>query len=482
MTSESRQVTNLRKFSNFTEWFDQFLMEAKIADNRFPVKGFIIYLENGAYIIEKIRRILEDKLEQTGHKRMLFPLVTTEEFFSKEAEHIKGFSTEVFVIEQKNEKGSERRLIVRPTSETIIYPMFKLWIRSHADLPLKVHQSVNVYRSETKATRPLYRVREIPWNEAHTAHESPSDAENQVREAIEIYSQVLKELGISFILLKRPDFDKFAGAVYSIAFDSWNPDGRVNQVATVHNLGRNFSKAFDITFEKKDGSRGYVYQLCYGFGYSRVLAAIIAQHGDDRGLVLPPVVAPTQVVIIPILFKGQEKEVLDYVKTIFVELKDKWRTVLDDREDITPGEKFYYWEMMGTPVRIEVGPREVLEEKVTLTRRDTLERIQCSRLDLSREIERLMENIIQNLRERSERMLYKLIVDTKTLEEASKAIDNKCTARIAWCGSIDCAQKIRETAGGEIRGERYDIAEHPDGPCIACGNSAKTIVYLARAY
>jgi len=482
MASESQQVTSLEKFSNFTEWFDQLLLNAKIADNRFPVKGFLVYLENGAYIMERIRRMLEEKLEETGHKLTLFPLVTTQELFAKEAEHIKGFSREVFTIEQKSEKGAERVLIVRPTSETIMYPMFKLWIRSHADLPLKVHQSVNVYRYETKATRPLYRVREIPWNEAHTAHESPSDAERQVREAIEIYSQVLRELGISFLLLKRPDFDKFAGAVYSIAFDSWNPDGKVNQVATVHNLGRNFSKAYDITFEKRDGSRGYVYQLCYGFGYSRVLAAIIAQHGDDRGLVLPPSVAPTQVVIVPILFKGQEREVMDYANKVFDELKDRWRTVLDDREDVTPGEKFYYWEMMGVPIRIEIGPKEVIEEKVTLTRRDTLERTQCSRFDVSGEVERLMENLMQNLRERSERMLYQLIIDAKTMEEASKAIDNKCIARIAWCGSIDCAERIKENVGGEVRGERYDIAEHPDRPCIACGQTAKTIVYVARAY
>lgn len=482
MSSEGHQATSLKKFTNFTEWFDELLLNARIADNRFPVKGFIVYLENGAYIINRIRGMLEEKLEKTGHKLMMFPLVTTEELFAKEAEHIKGFSTEVFVIEQKSEKGAERRLIIRPTSETIMYPMFKLWIRSHADLPLKVHQSVNVYRYETKATRALYRVREIPWNEAHTAHETPSDAERQVKEAIEIYSQVLRELGISFLLLKRPDFDKFAGAVYSIAFDSWNPDGRVNQVATVHNLGRNFSKAYDITFEKKDGSRGYVYQLCYGFGYSRVLAAIIAQHGDDRGLVLPPPVAPTQIVIIPILFKGQEKEVMDYSRNIFNELKDNWRTVLDDREDITPGEKFYYWEMMGVPVRIEIGPKEILEEKVTLTRRDTLERIQCRRSDLVGEVKKLMDNLMQSLRERSERMLYKLIIDAATLEEAARAIDNKCIARVAWCSSIECAEKIKEKAGGEIRGERYDIAEHPDRPCIACGQPAKTIIYVARAY
>ncbi|MCS7126622.1 MAG: proline--tRNA ligase [Aigarchaeota archaeon] len=482
MSSGQQSVTALKKFTNFTNWFDELLLNAKIADNRYPVKGFIVYLENGAYIIEKIKRLLEEKLEKTGHKLMYFPLVATEELFSKEAEHIKGFSREVFKIEQREEKGAERILIVRPTSETIIYPMFKLWIRSHADLPLKIHQSVNVYRYETKATRPLYRVREIPWNEAHTAHESPSDAERQVKEAIEIYREVLEELGISFLLLKRPDFDKFAGAVYSIAFDAWNPDGRINQVGTVHNLGKNFSKAYDITFEKKDGSRGLVYQLCYGFGYSRVLAAIIAQHGDDRGLVLPPIVAPTQIVLIPILFKGQEKEVLEYSREIYAELKDIWRTTLDDREDITPGEKFYYWEMMGAPIRVEIGPREVLEGIVTLTRRDTLERLQCNRSEIVKEISQLMEKISQNLREKSKRMLYQMILDCRELEEAAKAVDNKNIVRAAWCGSMDCAQKIKEHVGGEIRGERYDVGEHPDRPCIACGQQAKTIIYIARAY
>ena len=173
---------------------------------------------------------------------------------------------------------------------------------------------------------------------------------------------------------------------------------------------------------------------------------------------------------------------MDYANKIFDELKDRWRTVLDDREDVTPGEKFYYWEMMGVPIRIEIGPKEVIEEKVTITRRDTLERTQCSRFDVSRRVERLMENLMQNLRERSERMLYQLIIDAKTMEEASKAIDNKCIARIAWCGSIDCAERIKENVGGEVRGERYDIAEHPDRPCIACGQTAKTIVYVARAY
>ncbi|MCD6235720.1 MAG: proline--tRNA ligase, partial [Thaumarchaeota archaeon] len=218
-------VSAAKKFENFTAWFDDLLLKARVADNRFPVKGFLVYMENGAFMLDKVRELLEQELEQAGHKKMYFPLVTSEEVFSKEAEHIKGFLKEVFVIDQG---PGEQRLIVRPTSETIMYPMFKLWIRSHADLPLKVYQSVNVYRRETKATRALYRVREIPWNEAHTVHETASEAEKQVREAMEIYRRVLEKLGISYMTLKRPDFDKFAGAVYSIAFDAWNPDGKVN--------------------------------------------------------------------------------------------------------------------------------------------------------------------------------------------------------------------------------------------------------------
>ena len=389
-------VSAAKKFENFSSWFDDLLLKARIVDNRFPVKGFLVYMENGAFMLDKIKELLEEELERTGHKKMYFPLVTSEELFGREAEHIKGFSKEVFVI---NQGPGEQKLIIRPTSETIMYPMFKLWIRSHADLPLKVYQSVNVYRCETKATRALYRVREIPWNEAHTVHETPSEAEKQVREALEIYQKVLRKLGISYMIFKRPDFDKFAGAVYSIAFDAWNPDGKVNQVATIHNLGRNFAKAYELEFEKKDGSRGIPYQTCYGFGFSRVLAAVIAQHGDDRGLVLPPVIAPTQVVIIPIPFKGQEKEIYEYASKIKEMTSSKWRTVLDDREDITPGEKFYHWEMLGAPIRIEVGPKEVAESSVTIARRDTLERTKVSLDDLMQKIDELMKSIEENLLE-----------------------------------------------------------------------------------
>jgi len=475
-------VTALSKFRNFSEWFDKVIFEAEIVDDRFPVKGFSVYLENGYFVLERLRMILEGELNKTGHKPMMFPLFASEDLFQKEAEHIRGFSSEVLVVDKVGEKPLEKRLIIRPTSETIMYPMFKLWIRSHSDLPLKVHQSNNVYRHETKATRPLLRVREIPWNEAHTVHATSSEAEQQIREAIEIYSRVLRKAGIGYILLRRPDFDKFAGAVHSTAFDAWTPDGRVNQVGTVHNLGRNFSRVFEIEFEQKDGRRQNPYQLCYGFGYSRVLAAMIAQHGDDRGCVFPPEVAPIQVVIIPIYFKGQEQTILDYSRRIREMLSTSFRVHLDERPEKTPGEKFYYWEMRGPPLRIEVGPQEVAENKATVFRRDISEKTKVPLEDVRSTVESLLKMVEVTLAERSMRMMEQMITDVKTLEEAKSAIANRRIARLEWCGKLECADTIKEKAGGEIRGSRIDVVERPRGNCPACNQEAREVVYVARAY
>ncbi|MEM4641882.1 MAG: proline--tRNA ligase [Candidatus Caldarchaeum sp.] len=474
-------ATALNKYRNFSEWFDKLLLEARILDDRFPVKGFSVYLENGAYILRRVREMLEKELRETGHKEMIFPLVTTEELLGKEAQHIKGFSTEVFVIESAGGKPLDVKLIVRPTSETIMYPMFKLWIRSHADLPLLVHQSNMVYRHETKATRPLLRVREIPWNEAHTVHATAAEAEQQVKKAVEIYRKVLDQLGLAYLVLKRPDFDKFPGARYSIAFDAWNPDGRVNQVATVHNLGKNFSKVFEIEFETRDGKRENPHQLCYGFGYSRVLAALISQHGDDRGLVLPPVVAPLHVVIVPIVFKGQEESIKQFCYGVAERLQ-KFAVKVDDREDVTPGEKFYYWEKLGVPVRLEIGPREVAENRATLFRRDTLEKQVVAVEEIEKAVETVLTSIGQSLAERSWRIMRQMVVEISSIDEVKKVISERRIAKFDWCGSVECAEQLKAAAGGELRGSRFDELEVPSGPCIVCGKNAVEVVYFARAY
>lgn len=473
----------MEKFENFSKWFDDILFSAEILDNRYPVKGFAVYRTWGFRIMKKILEILEEKLDETGHTPMLFPIVIPEDSFAKESEHIKGFSAEVFWVTHAGDRELDRKLILRPTSETAMYPMFALWIRSHADLPLKVYQSVAVYRYETKATRPLFRMREFLWNEAHTAHSSWEEAEKQVDEAIKIYDDVFKRLGLSYLIVMRPDFDKFAGAAYSIAFDAWNPDGRVNQIGTVHNLGENFAKAFGITYEDIDGTRKNVVQTCYGFGLSRVVAAIIAQHGDDHGLILPPEIAPIQVVVIPIIYKGMAEEVNAYAKEVYELIKRGGiRVHLDDSEDKTPGEKFYFWEKFGVPVRVEVGPRDWKERKVTLIDRVSFRRRVVDLESAAGAIKELFNEVIEELRRRSELTLKEFIVDVSNEALLGESLEKRKIARVCWCESIECAERIKEVSHGEIRGHRIDVIEKPDKPCIICGKEAKKVVYVAKAY
>jgi len=472
----------MKKYENFSRWFDEIILNAEILDNRYPIKGFAVYKGWGARIVRKIIEMLESKLEETGHTPMLFPVTISEDSFKKEAEHIKGFTAEVFWITHAGDRKLKKRMLLRPTSETAMYPMFAQWIRSHADLPLKVFQSVCVYRYETKATRPLFRMREFLWNEAHTAHKDWEEAEEQIREAVEIYDEVFKSLGLSYYILKRPDFDKFAGAAYSIAFDAWNPDGRVNQIGTVHNLGENFSKAFNITYEDIGGRQRYVVQTCYGFGASRVLAAVIAQHGDDHGLVLPPEIAPIQIVVVPIPYKGLEVEIENYAKKVFEMLREAGLRVHIDETDKTPGEKYYYWEMFGVPVRVEVGPKDMKEKKVTICERVNLERISVNFEGAVQAVQEIFEKIMRDLKKRSLSTFTEMTTNAFDIESLRKTIEARRIARVCWCGGIECAEKIRDESGGEIRGHRIDVEEKPESPCIICGRKAEKVVYVARAY
>ncbi|MEM2889361.1 MAG: proline--tRNA ligase [Candidatus Bathyarchaeia archaeon] len=472
----------MKKFQSFSEWFDEVLFKAEIVDNRYPIKGFNVYKAWGAKIAKRITSMLEDLLDASSHDPMLFPVAISEDAFAKEAKHIKGFASEVFWITHAGKRKLDKKMLLRPTSETAMYPMFAQWIRSHADLPLKVYQSVCVYRYETKATRPLLRMREFLWNEAHTAHEDWDSAEKQVKEAVAIYTNVFERLGLAYYLLKRPDFDKFAGAEYSIAFDSWNPDGRVNQIGTVHNLGENFAKAFGITYEDTDGTHRNVSQVCYGLGISRALAAVISQHGDDHGLVLPPEVAPVQVVVVPIPYKEKEGEVNAYAKMVFEAVKKAgFRVKLDDSEK-TPGEKFYYWEMLGVPVRVEVGPRDLKERKVTIAERASLKRSVVDFDEAASAIKETFNSITESLLRRSRQVLEEMTVNAKDLDSLKEAVRNRKIVRVCWCENVGCAETIKEVSGGEVRGHRVDVEEKPESPCVVCGKKAEKVVYVAKAY
>jgi len=472
-----------KKFENFSEWFDNLLLEADIADDRYPVKGFTVYKGWGYSIVKRIYQMLENLLEDADHQPMQFPVVIPESSFQKEEDHIEGFSSEVFWITHAGHNKLENRLVLRPTSETSIYPMFKLWIRSHQDMPLRMHQTCNVYRYETKATRPLYRGREFLWNEGHTAHVDLEDAEKQVNIAAEIYQKVYDTLGLSYIMLKRPEFDKFAGSLYSIAFDTWNPDGKVNQIGTVHQLGDNFAKAFEMNYEDENGEQQTAFNTCYGMGFGRTLAATLAHHGDDNGLVLPPWVAPKQVVIIPIPFKDRAEDVKKYS----IEIKEKLesagiRTIIDDDNRLRPGEKYYKWELYGVPVRIEVGPREADNRQATLVRRDTKEKSKVNFDTLTETIMELFNDIMTNLAQRDREYLKNLIADANSIEELKSYMEQKRIVRINWCGDPNCAFEIKDQVSGEIRGTRWDVEEKPTDGCIYCSDKAKYVAYVGRTY
>ncbi|CAB3288070.1 Proline--tRNA ligase [Methanocaldococcus lauensis] len=403
----------------FSEWYSEILEKAGIYDVRYPIKGCGIYLPYGFKIRRYTFEIIRDLLDKSGHEEVLFPLLIPENLLAKEGEHIKGFEDEVYWVTHGGKTPLDVKLALRPTSETAIYYMMKLWVKVHTDLPIKIYQIVNTFRYETKHTRPLIRLREImTFKEAHTAHSTKEEAENQIKEAISIYKKFFDTLGIPYLISKRPEWDKFPGADYTLAFDTIFPDGRAMQIATVHNLGQNFSKTFEIIFETPTGDKDYAYQTCYGIS-DRVIASIIAIHGDEKGLILPPIVAPIQIVIVPLIFKGQEDLVLNKAKEIYEKLKDKYRVYIDDR-DIRPGRKFNDWEIKGVPLRIEIGPKDIENKKITLFRRDTMEKFQVDESQLEDVIEKTLNNIMEKIKN----------IAWKKFEDFISVMDNLDTDKI----------------------------------------------------
>lgn len=465
--------------SNFSEWFGKVLEEADVIDLRYPVKGMPIYKAWGFSILRNCFKMLEAELNASGHQEMLFPLLIPEDQFAREADHIKGFGNEVLWATHSGLEKMDRKLAVRPTSETVMYPMFALWIRTHADLPLRVHQTCCVYRQDTKMTRPLIRGREIYWNEAHCAHASAEDAEAQVNKALEIYGEFYKKLCVPFKALVRPDFDKFPGAEYSIALDALMPDGRVLQAATVHNLGQNFSKVYGVTFDDEKGEKQHAFQTTYGVSM-RCLATVVALHGDDKGLVLPPAIAPTQVIIIPILAKEEKQAVLEKCRQIKKQLLSEGiRAEIDERET-RPGDKYYYWEARGVPLRIELGPRDLQKgEAVIATRLGEKKQVKQEKL-----VEEAKKALVQTEEKLFENASKKLELQTSkaaTLEQLQKTIEEKAGfVKAGWCGSQECAETIEKQTTAEIRGREH-AGKEEETKCIACGKQGST-AYIAKAY
>ncbi|MCS7096907.1 MAG: proline--tRNA ligase [Candidatus Methanomethylicia archaeon] len=467
--------------NNFGEWFRNILDEAEIYDYRYPVKGCGVWMPYGFAIRKNVINVMREILNSLGHEEILLPLLIPEDLFEKESEHIRGFEKQVFWVTKGGDTELDVKLALRPTSETVIGPMLKLWIKAHTDLPRKYYQIVSTFRYETKATRPMIRVREITtFKEAHTTHATFEDSEKQIREAIYAYSKIFDELCIPYVKNRRPDWDKFAGALYTIAFDTIMPDGKVMQIGTIHNLGQNFAKAFDIKYLTPEGKMEYVWQTCYGIS-ERAIAALIAIHGDDNGIVLPPHIAPIQVIIVPIPYKSFEEEVDKTCKEVLKVLIDEGiRAKYDDRE-ITPGSKFYYWEKRGVPIRIEIGPEDLKDNCVTISRRDTLTREKIDRDKLVNRIKELMVEIRKSIRDRAWEMFKSNIRKVRDMDEFKKFIEFEYgIIEVDWCGKEECAHKLEEEI--DVLGEPCE--EHYQEPkkCIVCSGEARKILRLSKTY
>ncbi|RLE49713.1 MAG: proline--tRNA ligase [Candidatus Methanomethylicota archaeon] len=468
----------------FSEWFHRVIFEAKVYDYRYPVKGMAVWMPYGFSIRRNVLTIVRNVLESSGHQEVLFPLLIPEDMLRREAEHVKSFEKEVFWVTRGGGEELNVKLALRPTSETAIYPMFKLWISSYNDLPIKIYQVVSVFRHETKATKPMIRVREVTtFKEAHTAHATPEEAEEQVHEAVREYSKIFDTLGIPYLISRRPDWDKFPGAVYTIAFDTIMPDGRTLQIGTVHNLGQTFSKAFDIKFMKSDGSYDYVWQTCYGIS-ERVVAALISVHGDDHGMVLPPKVAPIHAVVVPIPYKDADSKAIFNKAREACELLNSHgiKAVIDDRPDVTPGSKYFEWELKGVPVRVEIGPRDLEKESATIVKRVDLEKRVCPFKELVNAVERALEEVDLELRDRAWKFLKDKVYRVESLKEGKAIIEKRNgIVEMPWCLSESCGRTIEGELNASVLGHPIEDVD-VDGKCVVCGNRAETLIRVAKTY
>lgn len=480
-------VSRERWSSNFPRWFDWILEEAEIYDyGRYPVKGMGIWRPYGFQIRRRIIDIIRKVLDGRGHEEVLFPLLIPETLLQVEKEHIKGFEDEVYWVTHGGLEPLDVKLALRPTSETSITFMESYWIKSYRQLPKKYYQIVSIFRYETKATRPMIRLREVTtFKEAHTVHDTFEDSERQVLEAIEAYKEIYDRLAIPYLVSKRPEWDKFPGALYTIAFDIVMPDGRALQIGTVHNLGQNFTKVFDFKIQLSDESHDYPWQTSYGIS-DRIVATVISIHGDDRGTILPPNIAPIQVVIVPIPAGSEEdRRLVDKtVKEVEKLLAGhSIRVKVDDREEVRPGAKFYYWEARGVPVRIEIGPREAKNGTVTIVRRDTLEKMETPVSTLVDELDRLFNSIYETLKERAWNYMKSKIKRTTSLDEAKSWIsERKGIVELPWCGMDDCAAQMEDMLEAKTLGTPWPREDAPGMKCPICGRDAVTWIRYSKTY
>lgn len=467
------QIADIEK--DFPQWYTDVVLKTKLVDYG-PVKGTMIIRPYGYAIWENIQRELDTRFKATGHENAYFPLLIPMSYFAKEAEHVEGFAPEVAVVTHAGGEELAEPLAIRPTSETIFGNMYSKWLQSYRDLPIKINQWANVMRWE-KTTRPFLRTSEFLWQEGHTAHATEAEALDETMTMLGIYKEFAENcLAIPVITGRKTEKEKFAGAVATFGMEAMMKDGKSLQAGTSHYFGQNFAKAFDIKYLDKDGAQKLAYTSSWGVS-TRLIGALIMAHGDQRGLVLPPVVAPVQVVIVPIAAKkGNVMEVCSEIKTKLE--KAGVRVNLDDSEN-SPGWKFNEWEMKGVPLRIELGPRDIEEGKALVFRRDTLEKQPVSLEGLECGIKELLSIVQKDMLESARARRDERIVYATDLEEILKGVDGGNFVKAGWCGCRECEDKVKAYAQATSRvfaeGETAET-------CAVCGKKAEHVIIYARAY
>ena len=471
-----------KKSEDFNEWYNQVVLKADLIDYS-SVSGCIIFKPNSYAIWEKIQKVFDDKIKKSGHKNCYFPMFIPESLLKKEAEHIEGFNPEVAWVTKAGDTELSEKLAIRPTSETAMYESYAKWIRSWRDLPLLLNQWNSVVRWEFKHAKPFLRTREFLWQEGHTAHATKEEAEKEVMQQLFEYVDLIENyLAVPVIAGKKTDKEKFAGADYTTTVEAFMPDGKALQMGTSHLLGQNFAKVFEIKFLDKDEKEKWVWQTSWGLS-TRTIGAIVMAHGDDKGLVLPPKLAPVQIVIVPIVFKENKEIVIAKAKEIVKKLKAvNYSVELDDRDGYTPGWKFNEWELKGVPLRIEIGPKDVETDQLVLVRRDTNEKAAIKTKDWEKKIEQMLNDIQENLFKKAKEYLNKSIVEAHNFDDFVNVIKNKKMARALFCGEAECEDVIKDKAeGATCRCIPFEQkAAH--GKCIQCGKEAKVWAVFGKGY
>ena len=465
------------KEKNFSEWYTEVILRSQLADYA-PIQGCIIFLPNSYEIWEKIQEVFNAKIKKTGHRNCYFPMFIPQKLLNKEAEHFEGFIPEVAWVTKGGNSELAEPLAIRPTSETIMYNMYAKWIRSHRDLPILYNQWCSVVRWETKAVKPFLRTREFLWQEGHTVHTAQEGADKEAYGRLEDYRDVMENyLAIPVLTGKKSEKERFAGALYTLTLEAIMPDGKALQMGTSHNLGQNFSKAFGIKFLDENEKEAYAWQTSWGIS-TRLIGAMVMAHGDDKGLVVPPKVAPLQVVIVPIPYKGKEKAIAakaaELAKTITASVH------VDAREGYTPGWKFNEWELRGIPIRLELGPKDLSAKQVVLVRRDTGEKAPVKWAKLDGEIKKALDSIQDNLFKKAKKLLDDNIIEVKDYTAFKKVFSGKPKlVRAGWCGEAACEEKIGDDTKATVRLITEDA---PKGKCVACKKQAKNMAIFGRAY